>query len=79
MDDELVIIFMTDEFQECHLSVIVHSKPTLCVPPTSALKYGIKVSVSNILNSNDLFNSFKYGIKVSGSNILNSNDLFNSC
>ncbi|KAF2349196.1 hypothetical protein FHG87_020047 [Trinorchestia longiramus] len=44
--ERLVCLFMTDNFSECSLSVIVENKPTLCSPLTlSAFKNGISTTV----------------------------------
>ncbi|KAF2368989.1 hypothetical protein FHG87_000280 [Trinorchestia longiramus] len=46
LKERLVCLFMTDNFSECSLSVIVENKPTLCSPPTlSAFKNGISTTV----------------------------------
>ncbi|KAF2349538.1 hypothetical protein FHG87_019707 [Trinorchestia longiramus] len=51
--ERLVCLFMTDNFSECSLSVIVENMPTLCSPLTlSAFKNGISVSRFKILHPN---------------------------
>ncbi|KAF2361456.1 Bardet-Biedl syndrome 1 N-terminal [Trinorchestia longiramus] len=52
--ERLVCLFMTDNFSECSLSVIVENKPTLCFPLTlSAFKNGISVPLFKTLHPNN--------------------------
>jgi hypothetical protein len=58
-EDKLVCIFMTKDFQESHLSVIVYNKSTLCSPLTlSAFKNGISVPLGKVLNPNNGLNCY---------------------
>ncbi|KAF2363478.1 Reverse transcriptase domain [Trinorchestia longiramus] len=55
----LACLFMTDNFSECSLSVIVENKPTLCSLLTlSAFKNGISVSLFKILHPNNGLRSY---------------------
>lgn len=57
-DGKFVCVFMTENFRECTLSVIVENKPTLCSPLTlSAFKDGISVPLG-ILNPNNGLSSY---------------------
>ncbi|KAF2347155.1 hypothetical protein FHG87_022089 [Trinorchestia longiramus] len=52
-EERLLCLFMTDNFSECSLSVIVENKPTLCSPLTlSAFKNSISVPLFKILHPN---------------------------
>ncbi|KAF2366136.1 hypothetical protein FHG87_003112 [Trinorchestia longiramus] len=52
--ERLVCLFMTDNFSECSLSVIVENKPTLCSPLTlSVFKNGIGVPLFKTLHPNN--------------------------
>ena len=52
--NEYVCVFMTPDFKESFLSVIVHNKKTLCAPLTlSAFKNGLCVPLSKILGPNN--------------------------
>ncbi|KAF2366383.1 hypothetical protein FHG87_002867 [Trinorchestia longiramus] len=52
--ERLVCLFITDNFSECSLSVIVENKPTLCSPLTlSAFKNGISVPLFKKLHPNN--------------------------
>lgn len=53
-EDKFVCIFMSNNFKESYLTIIVHNKSTLCSPLTlSAFKNGISVPLGNILNPNN--------------------------
>ncbi|KAF2349009.1 hypothetical protein FHG87_020235 [Trinorchestia longiramus] len=57
--ERLACLFMTDNFSECNLSVIVENKPTLCSPLTlSAFKNGISVPLFKILHPNNGLRSY---------------------
>ncbi|KAF2344240.1 hypothetical protein FHG87_025005 [Trinorchestia longiramus] len=57
--ERLVCLFMTDNFSECSLSVIVENKPTLCSPLTlSAFKNGISVPLFKTLHPNNDLRSY---------------------
>ena len=50
---------MTENFSECILSIVVDSNPNLCCPLTwNALKKGIKIPLSKILNPNNGLRSY---------------------
>ncbi|KAF2349299.1 hypothetical protein FHG87_019945 [Trinorchestia longiramus] len=52
--ERLVCLFITDNFSECSLSVIVENKPTLCSPLTlSEFKNGISEPLFKILHPNN--------------------------
>ncbi|KAF2352070.1 hypothetical protein FHG87_017171, partial [Trinorchestia longiramus] len=54
-----VCLFMTDNFSECSLSVIVENKPTLCSPlALSAFKNDISVPLFKILHPNNGLRSY---------------------
>ena len=51
-EERFVSLFMTENFSECSLSVIVENKPTLCCPLTcSAFKKGISVQLGKAVHS----------------------------
>ena len=53
-DDKLVCVFMTDDYSESIMSIIVYNKSTLCSPLTlSAFKNGMNVPLTKILNPNN--------------------------
>ncbi|KAF2351639.1 Zinc finger C2CH-type [Trinorchestia longiramus] len=57
--ERLVCSFMTDNFSECSLSVIVDNKPTLCSPLTlSAFKNDISVPLFKTLHPNNGLRSY---------------------
>ncbi|KAF2347200.1 Zinc finger C2CH-type [Trinorchestia longiramus] len=57
--ERLVCLFMTDNFSECSLSVIVENKPTLCSPLTlSAFKNSISVPLFTTLHPNNGLRSY---------------------
>lgn len=57
--DTFVCVFMTKEYQECKLTVIVEYKQTLCSPLIlSAFKDGLQVPLGRILNPNNGFASY---------------------
>ncbi|KAF2349767.1 hypothetical protein FHG87_019477 [Trinorchestia longiramus] len=57
--ERLVCLFMTDNFSECSLSVIVKNKPTLCSPlMLSAFKNGISVPLFKTLHPNNGLRSY---------------------
>ncbi|KAF2366014.1 Zinc finger C2CH-type [Trinorchestia longiramus] len=57
--ERLVCLFMTDNFSECSLSVIVENKPTLCSPLTlSVFKNGISVPLFKTLHPNNGLRSY---------------------
>ncbi|KAF2350986.1 hypothetical protein FHG87_018260 [Trinorchestia longiramus] len=57
--ERLVCLFMTDNFNECSLSVIVENKLTLCSPLTlSAFKNGISVPLFKTLHPNNGLRSY---------------------
>ncbi|KAF2350242.1 hypothetical protein FHG87_019001 [Trinorchestia longiramus] len=57
--ERVVCLFMTNNFSECSLSVIVENKPTLCSPLTlSAFKNGISVPLFKILHPNNGLRSY---------------------
>ncbi|KAF2353679.1 hypothetical protein FHG87_015561 [Trinorchestia longiramus] len=57
--ESLVCLFMTDNFSECSLSVIVENKPTLCSSLTlSAFKNGIRLLLFKTLHPNNGLRSY---------------------
>ncbi|KAF2354967.1 hypothetical protein FHG87_014278 [Trinorchestia longiramus] len=57
--ERFVCLFMTDNFSECSMSVIVENKPTLCSPLTvSAFKNGISVPLFKTLHPNNGLRSY---------------------
>ncbi|KAF2348833.1 Transcription initiation factor IID subunit 13 [Trinorchestia longiramus] len=57
--ERLVCLFMTDNFSECSLSVVVENKPTLCSALTfSAFKNGISVPLFKTLHPNNSLRSY---------------------
>ncbi|KAF2356833.1 Transmembrane protein 43 family [Trinorchestia longiramus] len=57
--ERVVYLFMTDNFSECNLSVIVENKLTLCSPLTlSAFKNGISVPLFKIHHPNNGLRSY---------------------
>lgn len=58
-EERFVCLFMTENFSECSLSVIVENKPTLCSPLTlSAFKSGVSVSLGRTLHPNNGLRSY---------------------
>lgn len=57
--DRLVCLFMTENFSECNLSIVVKNKPTLCSPLIfSAFKHGISIPLGKILHPNNGLRSY---------------------
>ena len=57
--DKFVCVFMSEDFKDVHLSIIVQNKSTLCSPVTfSAYRNGVSVHLGNILNPNNGLNSY---------------------
>lgn len=57
--DKLVCAFMTKEYEECKLTVIVENKPTLCSPLIfTAFRNGVRVPLGKILNPNNGLSSY---------------------
>ena len=58
-DERFVCLFMTENFSECIVSVIVENKPTLCSPLTlSAFKNGVSVPLPRTLDPNNGLGSY---------------------
>ncbi|KAG1683759.1 hypothetical protein GQR58_009762 [Nymphon striatum] len=58
-ENEFVCVFMTPDFKESFLSIIVHNKQTMCAPLTlSAFKNGINVPLAKILGPNNGLSSY---------------------
>ena len=56
---KLVCFFMTEDFSESTMSIVVHNKSTLCSPLTlTAFKHGIRVPLSKQLNPNNGFSLY---------------------
>ena len=56
---KLVCFFMSEDFSESTMSIVVHNKPTLCSPLTLiAWKHGIRVPLSKQLNPNNGFSLY---------------------
>ena len=57
--DKLTCVFMTKDFHDCEMTVIVENKPTLCFPLTLiAFKNGMRVPLGKILNKNNGLSSY---------------------
>lgn len=80
-DEKFVCIFMTKDFQESHLTVIVWNKATLCSPLTlSAFKNGISIPSVKILNPNNglnYYSQFFEAVHVAYNYNLNVDDVIN--
>ncbi|KAF2364586.1 Homeobox domain-like [Trinorchestia longiramus] len=63
--ERLVWLFMTDNFSECSLSVIIENKPTLCSPlRLSVFKNGISVQLFKTLHPNNGLRSYTSSTKL---------------
>ena len=59
LETKLLCLFMTENFSECILSIVVDNNPTLCCPLIcNAFKKDIKVPLSKILNPNNGLRSY---------------------
>lgn len=58
-EDKFICIFMSSNFTESYITIIVSNKPTLCSPLTmSAFKNGISVPLGKILSPNNGLSSY---------------------
>ena len=63
--DKFVCIFMTEDFKESLITIIVHNKATLCSPLTLyAYKRGIAVPLGKLLNPNNGLSSYSQFFEV---------------
>lgn len=65
-EDKFVCIFMSDNFSECHGSIIVTNKPTLCSPlVVEAYKNGIRITtLTPILHPNNGLSTYSQFFEV---------------